>query len=228
MLRALTGLLAPPACLACRAPGTTPLCAACRRALRVLRPEAVCPRCGLPRPCDGGGGGRGRGCPAADAPWARAWAPVAYTGPATALVAALKFRGALPCASLMAAQVAALAPPGLLAGGVLAPVPTHPARARRRGYDQADVLACALARRSGLAVEACLTRAGPRSRQLGAGRAERLQDGRLHLRCRRAPPSRVVLVDDVHTTGATLRAAAAALRRGGAAEVVAVTWARTL
>lgn len=153
---------------------------------------------------------------------------MAYTGPATALVAALKFRGALPCAELMAAQLAALAPPGLLDAGVLVPVPTHPARARRRGYDQADVLARALARRSGLPVDGCLARAGPRSRQLGAGRAERLQDGRLDLRCRRAPPPRAVLVDDVHTTGATLRAAAAALRRDGASEVVAVTWARTL
>jgi predicted amidophosphoribosyltransferase len=136
----------------------------------------------------------------------------------------------------MAAQMLAGAPPGLLpapdgaaaAGTALVPVPTHPARARRRGYDQARVLARALGARSGLPVAPCLRRAGAATRQLGAGREERLQDGRLELHCHRAPPPRAVLVDDVHTTGATLRAAAGALRAAGATDVVAVTWARTL
>lgn len=225
MLGVLLDLLAPPACVVCRAAGAAPLCGRCRRGLRFLAPAAVCARCGLPAPC---GGGR-RGCPAAGAPWRRAWAPVAYAGPATGLVAALKFRGALPCARLMAAQIAAGAPADLLApGSVLVPVPTHPARARRRGFDQAQVLARALSARTGLPVQACLRRSGSRARQLGAGRAERLQAGRLELHCRGPGPARAVLVDDVHTTGATLRAAAAALRAAGAADVAAVTWARTL
>ena len=91
-----------------------------------------CPRCGLPGRCGGG-------CPLAGGAVERAWAPVAYEGPARALVHALKFRGALRLADLMAAQIAAGAPPELLAAPVaLVPVPTHPApgaqaRLRSRG-----------------------------------------------------------------------------------------------
>lgn len=228
MLVSLLDLLAPAACLACRgglAGAGGPLCAACRRALLTLPAAAVCSRCGLPRPCDGG---RGR-CPAAGAPWRTAWAPVVYAGPAIRLVAALKFHGALPCAQLMAAQITAGAPPGLLMrNAVLVPVPTHPVRHRRRGYDQAVVLARALSRRTGLDLDPCLRRRGEAVRQLGAGRAARLQAGRLDLRCRGAAPPAAILVDDVHTTGATLRAAAAALGAAGARDIVAVTWARTL
>ncbi|WP_354701302.1 hypothetical protein DSM112329_01614 [Paraconexibacter sp. AEG42_29] len=226
MLTPLLDLLAPPGCLACGEPGRSPLCGACRRDLRFLNDSGPCPRCALPRRP----GGTHHHCPAADAPWRLAWAPVAYTGPATRLVAALKYRGALPCARLMAAQVVAGAPPGLLGpAATLVPVPTHPGRTRRRGYDQADVLARAIAARSGIPVVRCLKRTGAGAvRQQGAGRAERLEAGRIDLRLTRPPPSHVVLVDDVHTTGATLRAAAARLREAGAADVVAVTWARTL
>jgi predicted amidophosphoribosyltransferase len=233
MLGPLLDLLAPPGCVACRAPlagaAAAPLCGACRRALRFLHAEAPCPRCGLPRAGAGAAAGGHARCPARGAAWRAAWAPVAYAGPATGLVAALKFRGALPCAQLMAAQIAAGAPPGLLgAGTVLVPVPTHPARARRRGYDQARVLADALAGRTGLPVARCLRRTGSRARQLGAGREERLRAGRLELRCHGPAPERAALVDDVHTTGATLRAAALALCAAGASDVVAITWARTL
>jgi predicted amidophosphoribosyltransferase len=223
----LLDLLAPAACVVCRhglPPGGGPLCAACRLALPHLEAGALCPRCALPRPCS-----RRGGCPAAGAPWRMAWAPVAYAGPATGLVAALKFHGALPCARLMAAQIVAGAPTGLLgASAVLVPVPTHGRRRRQRGYDQAEVLARALARRTGLPLHTCLVRTGDGTRQLGAGRAERLQAGRLQLRCRGAAPPVAVLVDDVHTTGATLRTAAAALGAAGARDIVAVTWARTL
>jgi Double zinc ribbon domain len=101
--------LAPPACWGCRAsvaPGHA-LCPACRRALPFLR-GARCPRCALPSPC-------GERCPAAGSALARAWTPVAFAGPARALVHALKFRAALGVADAMAAQIVAGAPPGLLA-----------------------------------------------------------------------------------------------------------------
>lgn len=161
-----------------------------------------------------------------------AWAPVVYAGPAARLIAALKFRGALPCAGLMAAQIVAGAPSELFAAGaVLVPVPTHPARARRRGYDQADVLARAVAARTGLPLERCLQRvgrAGAGSRQLGAGRVARLEQGRIDLRLVGCAPEVAVLLDDVHTTGGTLRSAASTLRAGGTRDVTVVTWARTL
>ena len=144
LLAAGGALLAPPGCVACRAPTAAAgerLCAACVRALPWLRPG--CPRCGLPSH-------RGRGCPAAAAAFPRAWAPLAHEGVARDLVAALKFRSALPVADLMAAQMAANLPPPLRAGSAaLVPVPGQRARRRRRGFDPAGEIADALGGGSG-------------------------------------------------------------------------------
>jgi predicted amidophosphoribosyltransferase len=222
-LARLTGLLAPPACWACGAGVAVgqPLCWACRAQLRFLRGPR-CPRCGLPAPC-------GRRCSPPGAALAQAWAPVAFEGPARALVHALKFRGALAVADAMAAQIVAGAPPGLLAApAALVPVPTHPLRRRVRGFDHADRLAAAIATRTGLPVAPCLTRGGAPTRQAGSSRAARRAPGRIQLRVRGDPPFEAVLVDDVHTTGATLEACASALRRAGAYTVCAVAYARAL
>jgi ComF family protein len=160
---------------------------------------------------------------------ARAWTPVAFEGPARAIVHALKFRGALAVADLMAAQMVATAPAGLLADGVaLVPVPTPAARRRRRGFDHAARLAAEIGERTGLEVVPCLRRAGSAPRQAGARRADRLADGRVRVEVCGAVPRRVVLVDDVHTTGATLRECARKLQRNGAFEVTALAYARAL
>jgi predicted amidophosphoribosyltransferase len=220
----LTAALVPPACLACRAPladAAAELCVACRRALPWL-PTPRCVRCGLPAPC-------ARRCPARGAAFERAWAPLAHDGPARALVAALKFRGALPVARLMAAQIAAAAPRELLAGAALVPVPLHPARRRARGFDQAGLIAAALGVRSGRPVVACLRRGGRPTRQLGADRAgRRAAAARQSLHAQASVPAYALLVDDVHTTGATFDACARALRAAGAERVAALAYARTL
>ncbi len=222
MLPELVALVVPPRCAACGAPGrhaADVLCGACRRALPWL-PAARCERCALPLPC-------GPRCPARDAPFDAAWSAVAYAGSARDALHALKFAGARPLAGVMAAQIAGGAPPALLAGAIVA-VPAHPGRRRARGYDPAGLLALALARRTGLPLLPVLRRGGGAVRQLGASRDVRRAAGRLRVAAVRAAPRAVVLVDDVHTTGATLEACAAALREAGAQRVAAVTWARTL
>lgn len=130
----------------------------------------------------------------------------------------------------MGAQLAAGAPEDLLTGVTLVPVPAHPARRRARGHDQAHLLARALAARTGLPVARCLRRRGGAAapRQVGAGRSVRLEAGRHALRVRGRPSPVVALVDDVHTTGATLDACARVLLDAGALRVVALAYARTL
>jgi predicted amidophosphoribosyltransferase len=111
----------------------------------------------------------------------------------------------------MAAQIAANAPEAMLEG-TLVPVPLHSRRLRRRGYNQAALIADALASRTGLEVVDCLRRAGSAA----------------SIELRAAAPGRVVLVDDVATTGATLAACAGALRAAGSIEVAALVFARTI
>jgi predicted amidophosphoribosyltransferase len=225
-LAAATALIAPPLCVSCRRPPPSPgdpLCTVCRAALPWLRGPR-CPRCALPSPC-------GARCPMAGGAIAHAWAPVAFEGPARAVVHALKFQGALGLAELMAAQMVATAPAGLLeagAGLALVPVPTPDARRRRRGFDHAARLADAVGARTGLPVARCLRRTGAAPRQARARRAARLAQGRVQLAIRGTAPRRVVLVDDVHTTGATLQACARKLIDNGAFQVSALAYARAL
>jgi ComF family protein len=222
ILAELTALFIPPQCATCGRPLTAAnelLCGNCRRALPWLRGPR-CDRCALPTPC--------HPCPARRAAFERSWAPVAHSGPARAAVQALKFRGALPLAELMAAQIAASAPRALLEADAIVPVPPARERARRRGFDPAALIARELARRTRLPLSPSLRRVGPAPRQLGAAARDRRQAGRIRVRAVRPPPARALLVDDVHTTGATLDACARELRYSGAARVAAVTYSRTL
>jgi ComF family protein len=221
VLAELTALFVPPACATCGRPVAAAdlLCGDCRRHLPWLRGPR-CERCALPAAC--------HPCPARRAAFERSWAPVAHSGSARAAVQALKFRGALPLAELMAAQIAASAPPALLHADAIVPVPPARERARRRGFDPAALIARELARRIGLPLAPCLRRVGPAPRQLGAGARDRRRAGRIRVRAVRAVPARTLLVDDVHTTGATLDACARELRANGAERVTAVTYSRTL
>jgi predicted amidophosphoribosyltransferase len=155
-----------------------------------------------------------------------AWAPVAYDGAARALVHALKLRGLTAAADLMAAQIAAGAPTELLAERTLVPVPGNPRKRRARGFDPAERIARALARRIGLPAGAVLTAQTGAASQVGAGREQRLR--RAAIDVAGAAPRRALLVDDVQTTGATLEACAKVLRELGVREVRAVTAARAV
>jgi len=110
-------------------------------------------------------------------------------------------------------------------GEIVVHVPTATSRVRQRGYDQAVVIARSLASKTNLVHEALLTRLG-QERQVGKNRQERkIQMKELFVAVGNAQNKRIVLVDDVITTGATLEACAAALKKAGAKRVRAVVFA---
>src|SRR6266511_3257729 len=108
-LAELIWLLAPPLCWVRGEParGTDPLCRRCRLSLRWLPPEPVVVE---PPAAPSAAGGPAGEAGAAGAPGIQAWAPVAYEGPARALVQGLKFGAAAGLAETMAAQIVACAP----------------------------------------------------------------------------------------------------------------------
>lgn len=106
-------------------------------------------------------------------------------------------------------------------GGVLCPVPLHWRRQFARGFNQAEVLAHAVGRSRGWPVQNLLRRTRWTGSQVGRHRTERLigvKDA-FALRSTLEIPSRVILVDDLSTTGATLNACATVLKSGGVKNV---------
>ena len=149
-----------------------------------------------------------------------------YTGPARPLLRAWKERGLRPIGTLAAEIVATrVVRP---TGDVITPVPPDPVRQLARGRHPAVDLAKALAPAWGLEPARLLERTATGRRQTGLGRSARSGNVRNAFRTVARVPAHVVLVDDVYTTGATASAAATALRRGGAASVQVVTFARTV
>jgi predicted amidophosphoribosyltransferase len=154
-----------------------------------------------------------------------AWAAAfAYEGVVREVVARVKYRNARAAVPWLAGAVAASARERGLSAEVITWAPTTSARRRARGFDPAEVLARAVARDLLLPIARLLDRkAGPP--QTGLAASERRAGPRFV--ARRRAPAEVLLVDDVATTGATLGAAAIALRDAGARYVAAVTAART-
>ena len=151
----------------------------------------------------------------------------AYAGSAKDLIWKLKLSGAQAAARIMAHRLAALAESAHPAA-IIVPVPTATSRQRQRGYDQAKLLARELARQTRLPYLDCLARSG-QAHQHGASRRDRLTQLAAAFRVKRSRAvcgNRIILVDDVITTGATLETAAASLLAAGAATIEAAVFAQ--
>jgi ComF family protein len=156
--------------------------------------------------------------------------------PADDLVHALKYEGWRELAALMGDAVARLVPEGEALRSqrtVVVPVPTTAERMRGRGYNQAELLAARVAEARGMPLRRALVRPGARRSQTALTPAER----RENVRGAFAPApdardavegARVLLVDDVLTTGATASEAASVLADVGAERVTLLTYARAL
>jgi ComF family protein len=208
----------PAACSGCGREGP-PLCAVCLPALDA--------RLALP-------GGTPIGLPAdIPAPLLQLEWCAPFTGPVRDAIHDLKYSGERRLAEPLGEAVARRWRRVGQGAEVVVPVPVHAERERYRGYDQATLIAAAVARRLGLPLALALERGRATIAQFELGRDERAANvaGAFRLRSDRAAARAVIgcwvlLVDDVVTTGATLAACATTLRRGGAAAVSAIAVAR--
>ena len=217
----LLDLVLPRRCAACGL-GEELVCADCRGRLRRLD-GTLCARCGAPTAWPVA---RCRECAGRRLSFASARAAVAYDGPARALVAGWKDRGLRPLAREFAGFVVEVVP--RTSAHALTFVPGDPERSLKRGQNAAEALARELGPRWGLPVERLLSRPEHGRPQRGLSREERRRNVRNTFTAVARPPVHVALVDDVYTTGATVSAAASALRRAGAASAEVVTFARTV
>jgi ComF family protein len=231
-LRYLADLALPPRCPGCGeiVGADHRFCATCWGQLRFLGPP-WCARCQLPFDYDRGDGAECAECIAEPPPHDGVRAAVAYGEVARHVALRLKYGGKTAHAATMAEAMARLIPD---CAELLVPVPLHRWRIWGRGFNQAALIAAALSAQSGVPADAHLlqrVKATPVLRGLGPrGRAKAVA-GAFAL----APEAKiriagkhVVLVDDVHTSVATARACARILKKGGAARVTLLCWARDL
>ncbi len=226
--------LFPPTCMACRAATGEhgALCPACWRAMRFIE-RPFCERLGTPFEQDLGEGLLSPQAMADPPVFRRARAVARFEdGPARRLVHRLKYSDRGDLARPLGAWMARAGAELLAEADVIVPVPLHPLRLWRRRFNQAAALAQAIAAASGKSFEPrWLERVKPTRSQVGLTRDQRAQNVQGAFRAAEGAPLRglrVVLVDDVLTSGATANAAARALLRGGAGEVDLIVFARVV
>ena len=229
----LLDLIFVPLCPICRGPlkDSGPFCEGCLRTIRRALPP-ICPQCGLPFP-EGTEGHLCGDCLSGKYRFLLHRSYGIYDGGLREAIHRLKYGGDLllvePLGELLLEACEDLRDDGI---DLLIPVPLHPRRLRERGFNQSLLLARHLSRRLGLLCEAEVlvkvkdtpsqTSLSPAERQRAVRGAFKVMKGE------RIREKRVLLVDDVFTTGATVNEASRVLLRAGAKEVLVITLARSV
>ncbi len=227
-------MVLPAQCLGCAAVVEVPhtLCSVCWVKLKLIGP-AVCKRCGFPFPYDQDAPLCGS-CVALSPPFARARSAAVYDEGSRHLVMAFKHADRPEAANLFARWLSTAAPQLLDDAEVMVPVPLDRRRLFNRRYNQAALIAQALGKMLGITVCVdALERIRPTSGQGRTSPAERFRNvaGAFRVRDKmreRVAGRRVLVIDDVYTTGATAWAVSRELNRAGVAAVDVLTVTRAV
>lgn len=241
MLRPALDYALPPRCPGCGVivPEDDRFCLTCWRGMTFLG-DPRCARCGVPLPHAMGDGAACGACLADPPAFDSARAVLAYGDVARTVALKFKYGRRIGLARLIAGHMRKHLPEG--DGGeeegaramLIVPVPLHRWRLWWRGFNQAALIADRLGKASGIAVDKDVlrrTRRTPPLRGHGARARAKAVRGAFALRGASADSLRgrtVILIDDIHTSGATADACARILRRGGASAVHLLCWARVL
>ena len=242
MCEALASLVLPAPCRICTrildTGSAIPFCQACMKALMQALPEPLCAQCG--RPIVSAAVAESISLPQCHLcrngiyafDLARSFG--AYTPRMSRAILLLKYGNVAPLGAWFSRRLASLVngQPEAFAADAVVPVPLDQGRLRERGYNQAELIAKPLAHILGIPFRSyLLVRKRPRPNQLQLTRRERWETVRgayaTH-KMAQVDKLRVILVDDVFTTGATLDACSRALKEAGAARVVGLTVARAM
>ncbi|MDQ3942310.1 MAG: ComF family protein [Actinomycetota bacterium] len=220
---ALADLFYPQRCVGCERRASDLLCQACFEALpRIGRP--VCARCGMPTAfetfvCDE--------CKDVDFGFESARAPLRYAGVGKEIVHTLKYRGYTRVVERLAAPLMLSVLDSQDQFDVVVPVPLHRSRLRRRGFNQAELLARGIAKEIKAPVSDTIQVVRRLRDQVELSATERRANVSGAFRARGRVRGRVLLIDDVFTTGATMSSCAETLSKAGAEEVHALSLCRT-
>ncbi|HRY07896.1 MAG TPA: ComF family protein [Hyphomicrobiaceae bacterium] len=225
-LRHLVDIITPPLCLKCHEPLSTQdtLCPACWRTIDFIRPP-LCERLGIPLPFDSGAGTLSAKALAEPPVYGRARAVARYDGVMRQMIHDFKFRDRHDASKLFGRWMAEAGASLIADADVIAPVPLHRWKLLKRRFNQSALLATQVSQLTGIPnAPLALARTRKTVPQLGLTAIQRQQNvkGAFSVPSRQRPAiegRRVLLVDDVITTGATISAATRALLAAGASSV---------